>query len=130
MSKLRTCVPVVVSEGGLEPPPPYGDQPQLRGSTDTSVALADILKRECAGGCALPCEFFYVGQWPYVRAWCVAAALTNAATKGCGEPGELETWGTKSVATKNGCSGSSMTRTSASWSTPETTRPPALRSAR
>jgi DNA recombination-mediator protein A len=33
-----------VSEGDLNPPPPYGDQPlKLRGSTDTSVALADVV---------------------------------------------------------------------------------------
>jgi hypothetical protein len=30
-------------------PTPYGDALKLGGSTDTSVALADILKRECAG---------------------------------------------------------------------------------
>jgi hypothetical protein len=49
MSKLHTRVPVVVAERGLEPRPPFGEPLKLSGSTDTSVALADILKRECAG---------------------------------------------------------------------------------
>jgi hypothetical protein len=50
VSKLRTRVPVVVSEGGLEAHP-YGNPPlKPSGSTDTSVALADIPKREYAGG--------------------------------------------------------------------------------
>jgi hypothetical protein len=49
-SRWATDVMEVVSEGGLEPHL-YGNSPlNQSGSTDTSVALADILKRECAGG--------------------------------------------------------------------------------
>jgi hypothetical protein len=60
VSKLHTRAPVAVSEGGLEPPPPSGTSPlKLSGSTDTSVALADIPKGSAGG--------WSQGFWPLYR---------------------------------------------------------------
>jgi hypothetical protein len=51
-----------------------------------------------------------------------AAACTNAATSRWGRSGVLATWGTNSVATKNGWSASSTMRTSPVASVPLTRR--------
>jgi hypothetical protein len=52
VSKLHTRAQWLCRKVDLNPTT-CGDEPlKVSGSTDTSVALADILKRECAGGSA------------------------------------------------------------------------------